>query len=136
MKKARVIVIDSPVSGLNFSLKLDPDQALIQTHRVLSGINFEANNEALKNLSAEAFVLYMYLVKHSPKSLWRLAEKDILKKTSLTADNLQSAFNELVEKHYLTPGEVGEGITYNQLHTYNSYHLWETPSLNPAYRQI
>ena len=133
MKKSRSIVVNSYSSGRNFSLKLTPEQALIQIHRFRESINFEANNEALKNLSAEAFVLYMYLVKQHPKYLWRLAEKDVLRKTPLTSDTLKSAFEELVEKQYLTPGEVGEGIPWSQLYTYNSYHLWEKPSLNPNY---
>ena len=69
----------------------------------------------------------MYLIMHENDRVWALSSKDVYAKTQLTEKTYQKAIQELIEKKYLTAGEIdiGTGIKYKE----NAYHLWEKPSL-------
>lgn len=109
--------------GDSYIIKVSNNQKVIQIHRKRS-INFSANYAAIKNLSANAYVLYMYLLMHSEKRIWALSSKDIYENTPLRKYTLSNAITELQEKGYLVPGEIdlGDNKTYNS----NSYHLYES----------
>lgn len=109
-------------NGNSYILKVSNNQKLIQIHRE-KGINFSANYAAMKNLSANAYVLYMYLLMHHEKRLWVLSSKDIYEKTPLRKYTLTNAITELQDKGYLVPGPVDLGNEYT--YKSNSYHLYE-----------
>jgi len=109
--------------GNDYILKVANNQKVIQIHRK-KGISFSANYAAIKNLSANAYVLYMYLLMQNENRIWVLSSKDIYENTPLKKYTLTNALAELQDKGYLVPGEIdlGKKRTYNS----NSYHLYES----------
>lgn len=125
--RGKTIQINNDSKGRSYAIQVAKNQKVIQIHRVKSSINFEANYEAMKELSSNTYVLYMYLIMHENDRVWALSSKDVYAKTQLTEKTYQKAIQELIEKKYLTAGEIdiGTEIKYKE----NAYHLWEKPSL-------
>lgn len=122
----RTIWVNFGDYGNVYKIELSPDQKLIQTHRKNKWIDFTSCQYAISTLSPEAFMLYMDLVMHSVDWPWALIEEQVTKNTQLTATDLEWAVQELIDKNYLTPGEINAfGKTYKR----NCYHLWEEPSM-------
>lgn len=109
--------------GKEYIIKVSNNQKVIQIHKK-RGIDYISNYAAMKNLSSNAYVLYMYLLMHYEKRIWALSSKDIYEKTQLKKYTLTNAVKELQDKGYLVPGEIdlGNGKTYNS----SSYHFYET----------
>lgn len=126
--RARTISIYERATGKHYAIQVAKNQKVIQIHRVKSSINFAANYEAMKDLTANAYVLYMYLIMHSEGRVWALSKVDVEAKTPLKEKTYLKAVQELIDKKYLTAGEIdiGDGKKWTE----EAYHLWETPSLN------
>jgi hypothetical protein len=100
---------------------------MIQIHRYNTGLDFRAIDGALLDLSLPALALYIYLDKLPLTLPWGLKESVVLSKTKLTSDSYELAWDELLRKGYLTPGEIHlNGKNYLT----GSYHFWESPALN------
>lgn len=110
-----------------YSITVKPNQKVIQIHRVKNGINFEANYEAMKTLSSNAYVLYMYLLMHKDNRVWALSSKDVYTKTPLTEETFPTAVDELIDKKYLVKGEIN--ICGDTKYKKDAYHLLEKPDL-------
>lgn len=110
-----------------YSITIAPNQKVLQIHRIKSGINFEANYEAMKVLSSNAYVLYMYLLMHKDNRVWALSSQDVCAKTALTEETFPTAVDELIEKKYMVQGEIclGGDTKYKT----DAYHLLEKPEL-------
>lgn len=115
-------------NGQTYKIELAKNQKVVKVNRIKNGINFEANNKALATLSANAYVLYMYLLLHSPNRVWALSSKDVYSKTPLAERTYTKAIDELISKGYLVEKEidVGDGKKYKE----NSFILFEDPSQN------
>lgn len=127
--RAKTISVYEAKTGKHYGIQVAKNQKVIQIHRVKSSINFAANYEAMKNLSSNAYVLYMYLIMHSEGRVWALSKVDVEEKTPLSEKTYLKAVQELISKNYLTAGEIdiGDGKKWTE----EAYHLWETPSLKP-----
>lgn len=113
-------------SFIECSIIVAKNQKIFQVHRVSKVTDYKANWEALKNLSTNAYVLYMYLYLHDPDRIWALSSKDVYNKTSLTSNTYPKAVQELIDKNYLVAGIIE---TRNEILSENVYHFYETPSL-------
>ena len=111
-------------NGQDYPIKLAKNQKIIQIHKVNIGINYSANMKALNKLSANAFVLYMYLLDHDEMRLWALSSKDVINKTSLSKNTYPNAVNELIEKGFLEEKSIDIG---QEQYSENTYHFWEDP---------
>ena len=92
------ISVSESRTGKQYYIKVAANQKVIQIHRVKNGINFEANYKAMAVLSANAYVLYMYLLMHENHRVWALSSKDVYAKTALTEKTYTKAVAELIEK--------------------------------------
>ena len=130
MGNRRIIaVLDAPIS--HYTIELENGQRTFEVHRVQKGIDFKANRQAMKELSPQAYMLYMYMVLNSPNREWRLAEDKLAAETKLDMDALETTIDELLDKQYLTQGTIYSG---GGVHTKHAYHVWETPELQNAIR--
>lgn len=111
-----------------YTIKLEKNQKLVMIHKYSDGVNFKANDEAQESLSMAAYSLYMYLIKHSNERLWALSCVDVVNKKLFGRSTYHAAVNELIEKKYLATGCIDIGTEYI---AENSYHFYESPSLNP-----
>ena len=121
------ISVSESRTGKQYYIKVAANQKVIQIHRVKNGINFEANYKAMAVLSANAYVLYMYLLMHENHRVWALSSKDVYAKTALTEKTYTKAVAELIEKKYLVKGDIqlDACTTYSE----NAYHLYELPEM-------
>ena len=108
-------------SGIQYTIKVHPNQKAIYIHRD-KGINFWLNQEAMEKLSADAYLLYMYLLVKKENRVWALSSQDVFEHTALKKRTYMKAVAELQEKKYLIPGPI-EGVNKNVC----TYHLWESP---------
>ena len=127
----RTIWVNCGDYGRTYKITLAPEQKLILSHRYNKGITFDSNNYALRLLSPTAYMLYMYLIMHPDYWAWALSTEQIVKDTHLEKNDLEPAIQELIEKNFLTPGEIN---AYGRTYKKNSYHLWEDPKLNPDHK--
>ena len=111
-------------NGTPYTIKQSNNQKLFQIHRD-QGINFEYNYTALKNLSQNAYTLYMYLIMHNPNRIWALSSKNIFEHTPLKKKTYMLAMHELQDKNYITPGAIK--LSDNYIYNNNTYHIWESP---------
>ena len=125
-----------------YSILVAKNQKVIQIHRIKSSINFEANYKAMKELSSNAYVLYMYLLMHENHRVWALSSKDAYNKTGLTDKTYPNAVKELSKKGYLTAGiidlgEVKNGTQseYERKYKEEAYHLWEDPDMREEWER-
>lgn len=100
----------------------------VSVPRVKNGINFLAAGEALKKLSADAFALYMFMIRNSENSIWKWDKDKLIENTSLNVYELNVAVIELLNTGYMTFQMPDENFG-----TIRSFHIWEKPSLNPDY---
>jgi len=108
------------------SINVKDGQRTYQVHRVGGGINFKANRNAIKDLTPQAYMLYMLLVMDAANREWLLDEDEVASSTSLTKSDIDKAVQELIEKKYLIPGAIClGGITHKK----NTFHLWEDPTV-------
>ena len=107
------------------SIEVKDGQRTYQVHRVGGGINFKANRRAMKELTPQAYMLYMSMVMDAADHEWLLDEEEVATSTSLTRADVQKAIEELIAKTYMTPGEICIG---GVSHKKNTFHLWEEPA--------
>lgn len=119
----------APIS--HYTIELENGQRTFEVHRVQKGIDFKANRQAMKELSPQAYMMYMYMVLNSPNKEWRFAEDKLSDETKLDMDALETTIHELLDKQYLTQGTIYSG---GGIHKKHAYHIWETPELLPAAR--
>ena len=108
-----------------YNINLNENQITYQVHRVGNGINFKANRQAMMKLSPGAYMLYMSMVMDAVEREWAFDKEKMSARTSLELNDLESAVRELMEKGYLTPGEICIAGTS---HKQNAFHLWEQPA--------
>lgn len=127
MRGYKTIWINNDSKGSTYKIELAKNQKVVQVHRIKNSINFKANEKAMETLSANAFVLYMYLLRHSNDRIWSMSSKDIFNKTPLTEKTYPKAVDELISTGYLVAGElgIGNGETYKE----NAFHLLEDPDM-------
>ena len=107
-------------------IKVVPNQKVIEIHKVKekgAGIlDIAANKRAMKNLTANAYTLYMHFVLNIPGYKEALSLSYILENTSLSERGYYNAIKELIDKQYIIK-------EYNK--EYSNYYLFfEDPSLN------
>lgn len=105
-----------------YSIDVENGQRTYQVHRVGVGINFKANRRAMKELTPQAYMLYMSMVMDAVEREWLLDEEEVTASTSLARTDVQEAIQELIAKKYMTPGEIRIG---GVSHKRNTFHLWE-----------
>lgn len=120
------IQINHDIQGKSFAIKLAAGQRVYQVHREKESINFDMNKYVLSYLSANAYILYMYMITNAQNRPWSLSSKHINDMTPLSKNTYPNAFNELVEKGFLTEGIIDIG---GQVFKKDAYHLWEYPEL-------
>lgn len=130
--KGKRIEINSSKSGGIYPIIVAPNQKVIQIHRIRKAINFEANKAALATLSANGYVLYMYLLMHPEGRIWALSSKDVYNRTPLTEKTYTVAMKELIAKGYLTEGEIFINTYSATTFKENAWHFWERPELRFA----
>lgn len=115
-------------NGRTYSISVPEGQAVFQVHRIKGGINFEANAAAMKVLSPKSYMLYMLMICRSPDKVWTLSPSFVQNHSTLSFDDLQAALQELSDQGYWTAGKIDtDGYKFSC----NSFHVWESPSLNP-----
>ena len=123
----KVLHMNANDGDYGYPLSFYSQDKMIQIHRYNTGLDFRAIDCALYDLSPRALVLYIYLDKLPLTIPWGLKESVILSKTKLTSDSYELAWDELLRKGYLSPGEIHlNGKNYLT----GSYHFWESPALN------
>lgn len=125
-----------------YSILVAKNQKVIQIHRIKNSINFEANYKAMKDLTSNAYVLYMYLLMHENHRVWALSSKDVYAKTHLTEKTYPNAVKELVKKGYLTAGVINLGQVQTghvddkgRRYKEEAYHLWEDPDMRAEWEK-
>lgn len=93
----------------DYTIMVSKNQRVIQINRVQSGINFSANAIARKELTSNAYLLYMHLLCRDENRVWAVSSAEIFENTSLTHNTYYNAWNELVEKGYLMTGTLTVG---------------------------
>lgn len=114
----------------DYFVRVANNQKVIQIHRE-KGINFDSNYEAIKTLSTNAYVLYMYMLMHSSNRIWALSSQEVFDNTPLKKRTYMNAMKELQDAKYLTPGVID--LNNGEVYDTNTYHLWENPKMyDPA----
>ena len=96
--------------GKYYDIKLAPNQKVVTVIKSKPKgyiLDIEANKVARKNLSSDAYSLYMHFVLNVPGYTEALSMKYNLDTSSLSERTYYKAINELIEKGYLikTPHE-------------------------------
>lgn len=106
-----------------YNIHVVPKQKIVQIHRE-RGIDFELNRQAIKQLSSDAYTLYMYILTRCTTKAWYLSSTDVYENTSLRRRTYTKAIAELQEKKYLIPGPIKtpDGDFNN-----NTFHLVQSP---------
>lgn len=85
-------------------VKVVPNQKVIEIHKVHAQgriLDIAANRVAQRNLSAQAYILYMHFILNLPGYREALSIAHITESTSLSERGYYKAVNELIEKKYL-----------------------------------
>lgn len=92
----------------DYTIMISKNQRAIQINRagVSNDINFVANAKARKELTANAYLLYMHLLCRNENRIWAVSSQEIFENTSLTHNTYYNAWNELVEKGYIMTGTL------------------------------
>lgn len=127
MKGYKTIEINNDSQLRSYAIKVAANQKVIQIHRKAGSITFASNYKAMKKLSSNAYVLYMYLLMHSNNRIWALSSEAVYDKTNLTKNTFPKAVEELIVTGYLVEGEIDIG---GNKFKNNAFHLWEDPEEN------
>lgn len=95
------IHVEFSLSGRFFDIPLDSDDLIIVPRRINKGIDFKANKDARKRLSATTYLLYMSLIS-LPAKEWSLHKLNLSENTSLTPELVASGLEELIRLEYMT----------------------------------
>ena len=122
-----------------YKIKVSPQQKVFKTVKIKSSINFDANRKAMKNLTTNAFTLYMYMLINNGDRVWALSSKDVYDNTALKQSTYKSAVKELIDKGYLVPHSIDIGsatFTGNAYYLYESLEIVETDPIQEPIREI
>ena len=75
--------------------------ATISVNRINSGIDFRANKEARKQMSANTYLLYMSLITLPTDKQWILSELHLAENTALSEDDIAQGLQDLSTLGYL-----------------------------------
>ena len=104
-------------------IKVVPNQKVIEIHKVNEKrgkiLDISANRIAQKELSAQAYVLYMHFVLNLPGYKEALSLEHILNTTSVSERGYYKAVKELIEKQYLVRKPSKDFSEF--------YHFYENP---------
>lgn len=96
------IRVENDIGGRYYSLWYNSRfDAAITVKRINSGIDFRANKEARKQMSANTYLLYMSLITLPTDNQWLLSEINPTVNTVLTEDDIVHGLEELSELGYL-----------------------------------
>ena len=115
------------------NVKVVPNQKVIEIHKVHAKgriLDIPTNRKAQRELSVQAYTLYMHFILNLPGYKEALSVAHITESTSLSERGYYKAVNELIEKQYL----VREPSTQFS----EFYAFYESPDLCPnaqSYRQ-
>lgn len=108
-------------------VKVVPNQKVIEIHKVHAKggriLDIAANRVAQRELSAQAYILYMHFILNLPGYREALSLKYVTESTSLSERGYYKAVNELIEQKYLVREPSAEFSEY--------YRFYESPSLRP-----
>lgn len=108
-------------------VKVVPNQKVIEIHKVHTQggriLDIATNRIAQRELSAQAYVLYMHFVLNLPGYQEALSLKHITESTSLSERGYYKAVSELIEKQYLVREPSAQFSEF--------YGFYEDPSLCP-----
>ena len=121
------IQINNDSEGKSYAIKVSHNQKVIQIKRanpLKQTVNFDANRQALKTLTANGYVLYMYLTMHPHDMVWALSRKDVFNETTLKERAYEAAVADLIQNKYLVPHDINS--TYgNWKADNNAYYFYE-----------
>lgn len=104
-------------------IKVVPNQKVIEIHKVNEKrgkiLDISVNRIAQKELSAQAYVLYMHFVLNLPGYKEALSLEHILNTTSVSERGYYKAVKELIEKQYLVRKPSKDFSEF--------YHFYEKP---------
>ena len=108
-------------------VKVVPNQKVIEIHKVHAKggriLDIATNRVAQRELSAQAYVLYMHFMLNLPGYREALSLKYITESTSLSERGYYKAVNELIEQKYLVQEPSTQFSEF--------YGFYESPSLRP-----
>lgn len=108
-------------------VKVVPNQKVIEIHKVHAKggriLDIAANRVAQRELSAQAYILYMHFMLNLPGYQEALSLKHITESTSLSERGYYKAVNELIEKQYIVQEPSTQFSEF--------YGFYEDPSLCP-----
>lgn len=90
--------------GKHYDIKLAPNQKVVTVVKSKPKgyiLDIDANRAAHKQLSSDAYSLYMHFVLNMPGYTEALSMKHITNATALSERTYYKAVNELIEKRYL-----------------------------------
>lgn len=96
------IRVEDETSGRYYSLWYNSCfDAVITVKRINSGIDFRANKEARKQMSANTYLLYMSLITLPTNKQWLLSEVNPTVNAALTEESIVQGLHELSDLGYL-----------------------------------
>lgn len=108
-------------------VKVVPNQKVIEIHKVHAKggriLDIATNRVAQRELSAQAYILYMHFMLNLPGYKEALSLKHITESTSLSERGYYKAVNELIEQKYLVQEPSTQFSEF--------YGFYESPSLRP-----
>ena len=102
-----------------------PKQKLIIIKKKTNAVDFKYMYNALKELSTDAFALYMYLYGIEKNYIWALSSQHVCENSKLSMRTYPKAVKELIEHKYLIRSRLttDDGIVIDR----NIYDFCETP---------
>ena len=96
------IHIDDENTGRYYNIWYDSkENAAISNRRIKTGIDFRANKEARKQMSANTYLLYMSLITLPTNKQWLLSEVNPTVNAALTEESIVQGLHELSDLGYL-----------------------------------
>lgn len=122
MTKNKISVYSSK-AGATIDIKVVPNQKVIEVCKINSKkgkiLDVPTNRQAQKELSAQAYVLYMHFILHVPGYKEALSLEHILNTTSLSERGYYKSIKELIDKRYLIKNKHKDYSDF--------YHFYESP---------
>lgn len=76
-------------------------------------LDVKHNNKAMRELSATAYKMYIYLCQYQTETTHYLSCEHFMKTTGVSEPSYRSSKKELIKKHYLNKREDGDFDFYN-----------------------
>ena len=101
------IEINNDTCGRSFAKYTN--QKVVQIKRVdekRKSINFDANRQAMQNLTPNGYMLYMNLILWPHDTAWALSSKEVYQRTTLKRRTYEAAIEDLISHGYLVPHDI------------------------------